>query len=101
MNVNVLEGDSFALVAVEDRSRRFVMHMDDLGFRRIVDLVTNVHHARSPLQILQAGQGLIIGVLKRQTAPHRGIGVIAKRALLVLLGIIRIPAGENLPLRVL
>ena len=55
MNINVLEGDSFALVAVEDRSRRFVMHMDDLGFRRIVDFLAGVHHARSPLQILQAG----------------------------------------------
>ena len=101
MNVNVLEGNSFALIAVEDCAWCFLMHMDDFSFRRIVEFLAGVHHTRSPLQILQAGQGLIIGVLKRQTAPHRGIGVIAKWALLVLLDIIRIPTGENLPLRVL
>ena len=34
MDVDVLEGDGFALVAVEDCPRGFLMHMDDLGFRR-------------------------------------------------------------------
>jgi len=52
MNVNVLEGDGFALVAVEDCARRFVMHMDDLRLRRVVDLVAGVHQARGPFQIL-------------------------------------------------
>jgi len=52
VDIDVLEGDGFALVAVENSTRSFVMHMDDLGFRRIMDLIAGVHHARSPVQVL-------------------------------------------------
>ncbi len=93
---HLLEGDRLSTVSVADLSRGLVMDMDDPGIRPVADPPSISHHLLRPGDILETGEGLVVGVPLPKRPTNRCIGVIGERAVLAGHGDIREPASEYL-----
>ena len=77
------QGHRFTAVTVVHSARRFVVDVNNLGFRYVCDGMSLFLRPLCPGQILQTCQRFIIIILLPQTFSDRCVGVIAKGGLLI------------------
>src|SRR5262245_12064947 len=94
--INFLVCHSFTPVPVEHAARRFVMDMNHFSFRYIGDLMSLFLGPFRPGQVLQPGQGFIVGMLRPEAPSDGGVCIITESSFLAQLAQLRIPLVKDL-----